>query len=274
MHGLFRRALPAVAALLAGCGADERMVRVAAERAPLLASADARTPAVDVLHAGDLVIAEAGSAGQLAWHGLVDGQPAMREGELVRVRRARGDRTLLAFRGDLGEARTIAPARHLCRHLGVPPAAAADCTARLRRIDLDGGTLAFTPCPDSTCRLGYERGRELRALELDGVEEVRAATVDGEPVALVRTRWTRRGPGGGASDGSSLVVLRVRGGFERALEVVTLANEQRGATRVERTGAAIVEGDGILFRGTRKVLDAATGKLLSATPLEEKYRLR
>ena len=80
-------ALP-LAACLSACTPSERVLRVAAEAAPLLAEAREGAPARETLHAGELLLPGEGPGATLAWRGALEGRDASRDGELVAVRRS------------------------------------------------------------------------------------------------------------------------------------------------------------------------------------------
>jgi hypothetical protein len=252
----------------AGCG-REAMRPVSAERSPLLTAPASDAPPLAVLHAGDLVFAD-GAGGTLAWHGTLDGADASRDGALMQVRRAAGDPGAFAFAGDLGAGSVkVRTATALCTKMGGDRA----CAARLRRLRLgDGRLVAWEAAPTGACKLALfpdaAGDGTATTLDLEGLAEVRAATVDGHPVLLAREHWDH----GNDWRGASMLVLRADGALRRALEIVTEEHDGRRVP-LERSGDVTIEGGELVFRGTRRGIHPTTGAVLYAQPLVEKYRL-
>lgn len=257
-------------AALAGCGPPtDRALRVAARETPLLASATADSPTLAALHPGDLVsAAEAASVPPaLSWKGRLEGREAEATGELVAVRRAAGEPVGFAFRAALGgEARAVSAA-YLCHRMSAGPS----CPALLRRIDTgDGGTLAYLPCPAGPCPVGLLRGRKLGLLTIEGLLDVRLATLAGERVALVRAlvehgpQWTR----------GTLHVLRVGPPLERALLIDTSELDVRGVRHHLKEGRVDVVGDELRLVGVERWIDSMHGnRELGSRPVAGTYRL-
>lgn len=232
----------------------------------MLSEAEDEGPPQTVLHAGELVQVTHTVRPRFAWHGPVNGKTESREGELVEVRRASGEGGSLAFRSDLdGEVR--APTRAwLCRRMEAGP----ECEGRLRRLALrDGGTLAYEACYVGPCRLALARGRAVSTITVDGLTELRLATVQDQPVALATVRWMKSP----TWTGGSTIVLRVDGSAPaRALEIVTDEVKVDRLLTSTRQGQLTVAADGLRFHGVRKET-GADGLDLASQDLDEIYRL-
>ena len=251
----------------AACGPKtERLVRVAAERAPLFAEPEEDEPPQVVLHAGDLVTTMR-KMRSIKWKGPLEGAEATREGEMLEVLRSPHEGAGYLFQGDLGDEITVPAADWICKRMGGSP----KCTGRLRRIALPsepGGLLAYEACYSGPCSLALVRGRDVQVLSLDGIAELRFATVNGQPVALATTRWMKSPQ----LTGGSLIVVRLTPRLGRGVEIVLdEVNTSHNTVRL-RHGTITVSPDGIRFKGAEK-LSMPSGAELSSKDIDETYRV-
>lgn len=251
--------------LLAGCSSREpasrpaaappaeRMRVVAAAEAPVLPEPQGDEPPSELLRPGDLV-SVVRSAGALEW--AVGGR--RRSGELLEVRRSAGDGFAFVFAGDLGGEVTVAPADGECAALGSPPG----CPDRLRRVAIAGGVLAYDPCHRGGCGVSFTREGQRDRLALDGLVSL-APAVAGRPVALATVRWVKAP----AWTGASVAVLDFAGGLRRALIVEVEANDARSSPAVQQQGELGIDGETLVYRGTRREVSLTTGEVLATTPI-------
>lgn len=160
--------------------------------------------------------------------------------------------------------------KSLCRALQGGPS----CEHELRRLDAgDGATLAYLTCDQGSCPVVLVRGRQLDAMRLPGLRELRLATVDGQQVALA-TEQVEHAPGWTST---TVEILRIptsdKGKLSRALRIVTEESDTRGGTSNHRRGQLTVEEGQLRFRGERTINFIPSGKLISSVPLDEKYHL-
>ena len=261
-----RRFLVVIATAAAACAPPtDRLVRVAAEATPLVASAAPGAPLVATLHAGEL-LELGGARPALSWKGELQGKPAEASGPVVEARRAPGDEPALAWKGALGDEVSAPTTSYLCHRMK----RAGHCNEQLRRIaTADGGTFAYLPCSGSACPLALSHGRKLSLLNLDGVREARLATVAGQQVLLVDTlrvhddKFTEQ----------ELHVLRLDGGLRKGLKVPLRLSDTRAVRQHLIDGELTVDENELRYVGRDRYYDAEHGVDISSQPIRQTYRL-
>lgn len=256
------------ALLAAGCSPKEAR-RPALTTAPLIVDG-ATGHKAPVLQAGELVEVVR-PAGTRAWHGTLDGKPATRDGDLLEVRRAKGDGPSWAFASDLGPEVKVEPPEAVCGKIAAPgaPPDQGGCGRRLRRIQLPEGLLAYDPCAAGSCRAGWIQGDTTITLGLDGLTDLALREIEGQRVAVAEVHW-QKDP---KWNGVSTVVLRLSPRFERALDVVTDETDTRHAPPIQRSGELTFDAQGIHFVGTRREIAPWNGVVLHEQKLDERYHL-
>jgi hypothetical protein len=256
------------ALLLGGCSSKEAR-RPALTLAPLIVdgSSGSKSP---LLQAGELVEVVR-PAGTRAWHGTLDGKPATRDGDLLEVRRAKGDGPAWAFASDLGPEAKVDPAESVCAKIADPaaPPDQAGCARRLRRIQLASGLLAFDPCAAGTCRAGLIQGDTTTTMAIEGLSDLAIREVEGQKVAVAESHW-QRDP---KWNGVSTVVLRLAPRFDKALDIVTDETDTRSAPPIQRSGDLTFDAQGIRFVGSRREIAPWNGALLHEQKIDERYHL-
>ncbi|MSP62482.1 MAG: hypothetical protein EXR72_19540 [Myxococcales bacterium] len=255
------------AALLgaSGCGPKEETLHpIAAERAPILPEAESDEHPLAVLRRGDLV-ARVRSLQPLDWKGSLDGQDATRSGELLEVRRAPAETAGLVFASDLGEPVKVPAAAWLCRQMGAP----TECEGRLHRILLGDRLVAYDPCSRGSCQVAVIRDRRVAALAIDGLTDLHPEVIEGQQVLVATSRWVRHPLWTGADK----VVLRVGDSLERALCIHVEDVDGRSPPSIQRMGALTIENGALTFRGTRRLIGAADGRIILSDAIHEVYHL-
>jgi hypothetical protein len=260
-----RRLAPIVLVLLAGCSSPtEKRRQVSAERAPLLPEPESDEAAMIALRRGELV--EVGrTLPPIEWKGAVDGIALPRSGPLVEAKRSAGETAMFLFASDVGGEVTVPSARWLCEKMAAAPA----CPGRLRRALLDGGLLlASEPCGVGPCQIAVAQDGKVQSATLDGMGEVAPLTANGLPFALAWSRWVKA-PNW---TGGSITVYRLAPRLERVFVIPNDEIDARKSPVIQRHGLLSLDGDHLVFRGTR--IEVATdGKQLSEKVIGENYLL-
>ena len=259
--------------LLGGCAPPtDRWTRVSTDDAPLLPEGEDDAPVAAVLHAGDLVRVGATVKPRFSWKGMLAGRPASAEGELVEVRRA-GEGGGFMFRGQLGEEVSAVTSEYLCHRIQ----GGAGCADKLRRIVLGDATIGYLPCFAEACPVALVRGRRLSFMSIDGLTDLRPATIDHQEVLLATAalnhepRWSER----------FMYVLRTRSQAGQGGDSLSRVHEIKLAELDVRTprnhsyeGTVTIEPDQIVFKGRERWTSAIhDGAVLSDVPKSQIYRL-
>lgn len=274
MHSLARSVALACVALSA-CKSPappvphEKVRVVAVDVAPALPEAEDDEPAAVFLHRGDVVQSQRELA-RLAWHGQVEGREAKRDATVLELKRAHRGALLYGFEQDFADA-SVPTTAHYC---GAAPKELSffgqRCDDVVQRLLLGGGaSLAYSPCGADRCPVARADGGVVVWTTIDGLSELHLRKLGGRDVLIAMVRWVRTT----SKTGGALLVLAPTAGLPRLGEVQLDEIDSSGPRVLNRLGAASFGESTISFKGTRREIDAATGRELSSAQIDETFAL-
>jgi len=259
------------AAATSAAVATEPMAAVVSAEAPLLSRPKKDKAPVALLFPDDLVTVHQGLPA-MDWQAPFDGVLLRRNGPMVEVRRAAGERALFAFQRDLGPSLQVPAARWICDQL----AGQADpeaCAKGLRRVrTADGAVAGYLPVGPSCCRVVLVRDGRVSAIALDGLIGARALTIAGKTVLAATTRWVRAD---GNWTGGKLETVSLTG--ERPAVVGSIPLDAVDARDpvlvVQRLGSLEIRGAELRFVGVERSVVRDTAAERSSRSVDERYRI-
>lgn len=271
------RALVFVAVASSGCKSTalsppvhtEKVRVVAVDVAPALPEAEDDEPAAAFLHRGDVVQTQRELA-RLAWHGQLEGSPAKRDAEVLEIKRAHRGALVYGFANDFVEA-TAPVTAHYCRNVPKELSFAGQrCDDVVQRLLLGGdASLAFVPCGSGKCPLARAAGATVVWTAIDGLSDLHLRKLGGRDVLIATVRWVRTT----SKTGGSLLVLSPAAGLPKLGEVQLDEIDSSGPRVLNRLGAISFGPDTLSFKGTRREVEASTGKELTSAVVDETFAL-
>ena len=247
----------------------EKALVVSVDVAPVLPEAEDDEPAAAILHRGDVVLAQR-RLPRLAWHGLVEGDKATRDAEIIEQKRSPRGGLVYGFASDTTEA-AVPTTSYYC---GAAPKEASfrgqSCADVLQRILLPGGvSIAYVDCITGKCPVARAEAGEVVWTTFAGLADLQLRKLGGRDVLLVTQRWVKNA----AQTGGALLVLGVERGLPQLGEIKLDEIDSSAPRVINRLGALVIDASTITFRGARREIDAQTGKELATAPIEERWGL-